>query len=286
MTFKSLFTMTAAGLWLALLPAGADVGPLQMFKGGGVVAPKSPHRAIRLDSQEVVIRLRESSYVVNAVFNLSNTGNTTREWIGFPKWVASRVESYPTFMRFEGSANGQELEFDEAWDLTGGQKLRRSMSGLEFMSLARRPMKEQRQWLVSHVTFPGHRMNTIRIRYEAPYSGKHFREAAYIYGTGSSWKDNIGRAVFVIDSSEVGGIEKISVRFVTGSGRRIDRKTVRTLGRPMLKNVMRYELSDFDPPQSARLAIKLNTGFSPVKNNYVRPPRTIADPRPNPHVSE
>ena len=66
-----LLALTAAALLLAPFPGGADIGPLQVFKGSGVVAPRSPHQSIRLDSQEVVIRVHRTIYLVDAVFNFS-----------------------------------------------------------------------------------------------------------------------------------------------------------------------------------------------------------------------
>jgi hypothetical protein len=263
----SFLALIAIELFLTVLPTGADVGPLQMFKGGGVVAPQSEHHSIRLESQQVIIRLKERSYAVDVDFNLFNTGETITEWIGFPKWVASRTASYPTFIRFEGSVNGKQIKFNEEWDLSGGARLRWNMSNQEFGHLAGRPMKEEWQWLVSQVTFPGHARTAIRVTYEAPYYGKGFYEGSYIYGTGSLWKDNIGKAVFIIDSTEVGGTEKIST-YLQG----LD-------ARPISKNVLRYEQIDFKPHFEAHLKIKLNEWLGLRKADYVRM-RKVVGPVP------
>ncbi len=37
-----------------------------------------------MNSEQVVIRLKEKSYTVDAVFEFINDGDTTTEWIGFP----------------------------------------------------------------------------------------------------------------------------------------------------------------------------------------------------------
>jgi len=231
-----------------------------------------------LDSQEVIIRLKTFSYVVDVVFNLFNTGDTTTEWTGFPKWVASRVNLYPTFIKVEGAVNGRQIKFDEEWDLSGSTRLRSGMSHEEFFHLAHRPMKEERQWLVSRVTFPGHAGTTICVTYEAPYSyaSRHYREASYIYGTGSLWKDNIGKAVFIVDSTEVGGTEKIST-YLEGLA-----------PRPISKNVLRYELRDFKPHIEAHFRIGLKELVG-RKADYVRiKALNIAPkvPHPQPNVPD
>lgn len=256
-----------------LIPASsvADVGPLQMFKGGGVVAPQSPHLSIRLDSQEVTIRLKKQSYMVDVVFWLSNPGETTTEWIGFPKWTASRTPLFPTFMSFRGSVNGSELEFDEKWDGSGSTQPKWAMSSKEFGHLAGKPMKEQRKWLVSRATFPGHARTTVRVTYEAPYFGKMHQQACYIYGTGSLWKDNIKKAVFIIDGTEIGGTEKISAFFETVFGGTRIGGNVRSPARPVLKNVLQYEIRNFKPHPEACLSIKLKQSLYLHKKNYVRP---------------
>ncbi len=218
------------------LPRGSDLAAIQ----GGVVAPKSPHQSIRMGSEEVIIRLKSYSYVVQAVFNFFNEGETTTEWTGIPKWVASRIPSFPTFIRFKGSVNGKEIVFNGEWDISGGARV---ISKLESVrrKLSKEPMKHKRQWLVSQVTFPGHANTTIRVTYEAPYSRGGLR-ASYIYGTGALWKDKIGKAVFVVDSTAVGGKTQVVTNFDEDLG-----YMKRVVRRPISNSVVKYELSDFEP---------------------------------------
>lgn len=237
-----------------------------MFKGGGGVAPKSNHQTIRLDSQEVVIRLKKGSYVVNVVFSLFNTGETTTEWIGFPKWTASRTPSFPTFITFQGWVNGKKIDFNEKWGSAGGNRTKFNMSHKAFSYFASKPMKEEHKWLVSQATFPGHAQTLIRVTYEAPYYGKGHTQASYIYGTGSLWKDNIQKAVFIIDSTEVGGSEAISTYFEPRSWSKSAGHAVKAVARPLLKNLLRYEIRDFEPDPGAYFRIQFK------KSNYMRPP--------------
>lgn len=248
----SLFALMATGLLLAPLSTGADVRPLEKFKGGGVIAPESPHQSIRLDSQEVIIRLGSESYVVDIVFNLFNTGGTTTEWTGFPKWAAPRTDSLPTFMRFEGSVNGRQIPFHEELERTGDKRPHWNMSLADGLGSAERPLKTKRQWLVSKITFPGHPSTTIRVRYEAPYYGSGISIASYLYGTGSLWKGNIGKAVFIVDSTEVRGTRSVSARFEDGSA------YVKSAQRPLSHYVVEYELRDFEPHPEAYFWVSLS----------------------------
>jgi hypothetical protein len=282
---RFLVTVLATALICASFTADGDIGPLQMFKGSGVVAPQSPHQSIRLDSQEVVIRLERTSYVVDVVFRLFNTGETKTEWIGFPKWVASRVDSYPTFMRFDGSINGRPLKFNEEWDLSGGEILRNSFSIEEYTRLAQKPMNTERHWLVSQATFPGHERTTICVSYEAPYDGKGYREASYVYGTGSLWKGNIGKAVFIVDSSSLDSKETISTDFVRRVGSSPIPENVKSVPKQISKNKLRYEIRDFEPHPEAYFWIKVS-GWLGSRPALYSPPPPQPPPLPTPVKSK
>ena len=288
MTFirGSFVALMATGFFLAPLPVGANIGPLQMFKGGGVVVPLSPHQSIRLDSEQVIISLGERSYAVDAVFNLFNTGETTTECVGFPKWVASRTPTYPTFISFQGSVNGRPIEFNEKWDPSGGSK----PSFEEWRNFRIAVNEEERQWVVSQVTFSGHATTTIRVTYEAPYNyANGYREASYIYGTGALWKDNIRKAVFIVDSSGLGGTEKISTYFEHGFGSQTTSANVKSAPRPIWKNSVRYEIKDFKPHPEAHIRIKGNrfrggvyqkAHFGRLPLIYPPPPPMLPPPKP------
>lgn len=245
----SLLSLIVTGLLMSSLLALANVGPIKTFLGGGVVAPEHPHKSIRLESEEVTIRLKHDSYVVDAVFHLFNTGETTTQWTGFPKWAASRTGVFPTFMRFAASVNGTEMPFDEEWDPSGGKSRYRSLSVAEKRNLSAEAPKKERQWLVSRITFPGRAKTTILVTYEAPYQWRG-SFASYVYGTGALWKDTIGKAVFMVNATEVGGIAKISTSFHDGSVQ------VKYARRPISDNVVKYELTDFEPHPEARFYVK------------------------------
>lgn len=257
-----LIACLAAGLCFCPLHTAADIAPVIMiFKGGGALAPKSPHKRIRLDSQEVVIRLNPHDYRVDAQFNLFNEGEAVTEWIGFPKWAESRLDCYPTFNYFKGSINGKGIEFTDTAESCRGRRPPRPGSHGDWRRLADRPLKGQGQWLASRVTFPRHARAMIHITYCADYYGKHDYQALYVYGTGSLWKGKIGKAVFIVDSTGRRATHEIAVHFHfrKGSESGIFGQDMKSQPRPMTirKNVLRFELRDFDPDRRAYLSIKI-----------------------------
>ncbi len=266
-----------AGLILAPLPIYANVGPLYELKGSGVVAPESPHNNIRMDSEIVIIRLKSDSYMVEAVFNLFNTGATSTEWIGFPHWVASRTGSFPGFIRFKGSVNGKEITFNPETEHTREPPHSSPTSFPEKSVVGPGGMAEMHQWLVGRVTFPGRAETTIAVTYQAPYAAGYggWYNESYIYGTGHLWKGEIKEAVFVIDSTALGGTEKNSTHFEQRVG-------ATPVARPLLKNIVTYHLKDFKPHPEAYFRIQ--TQMSPwdwMKAKVLKQPTDrLGFPRP------
>jgi hypothetical protein len=207
---------------------------------GGGASPMSAHSTIRMDSEEVTIRLQKDGYTVDAIFHFFNTGETTKEWVGFPKrgmGSSATFTGIQDFMQFQTWVGDQPVLFREEREFWTRVPI--------FLRGIFSYIVEDRRWLVKEVTFPGHTETTTRVKYEAHY---HFSEgniAFYIYGTGSYWRDNIGRATFIVDASEIGGTKKIKVNLTEQSRRQMTEDTVT------------YELKDFDPPADATLKISL-----------------------------
>jgi hypothetical protein len=79
-------TLLALVLLLPSFALAWSVGnsaPLQA--SGGMVAPKAPHETIRMEAEEVTMRLEKDGYTVEAVFVMANSGEAITEWVGFPK---------------------------------------------------------------------------------------------------------------------------------------------------------------------------------------------------------
>ncbi len=240
--FRLLQCLIVSALVLSPQPGITDITPIDYSPPptGGGISPKSPHPAIRLDDQEVIVRLKPYTYTVDAIFHLFNTGETSTEWIGFPKNSTGRspgpLGRVDDFIRFEGSVNGQTIAFTEERDLIKGA--RATQVGI----LSRG--KNHDGWLVGEGAFPGHAKTTIRVRYETRYGncGMGCSKAVYIYGTGGYWKDRIGKAVFIIDSTQKGGLDRADARF---SGHETKKYGIRR--RLISKNIAKCEIRNFEP---------------------------------------
>jgi hypothetical protein len=204
----------------------------------GAASPKKDQPNIRMDAEQVIIRLRKLTYTVDATFQFFNTGPTVTEWVGFPE------EGGAEFTRFESRVEGKQVQVSEERDVG---IVDRVLSGLARYVLGRTDFTEGRlrnRWLVHRATFPGGTQTNIRVKYEAHLSGEAMN---YVIGTGSYWKDLIGRAVFVIDAADIGGIGCANAKF-HDLGATPDPEVISS-------NVLKFELTNFKPPPKAGLAV-------------------------------
>jgi ankyrin repeat protein len=243
----SLYLLVSA-MVLSPLPGRTDITPMDYSPPptGGGVSPKSPHQTIRLDDQEVIIRLKRFTYTVDAVFHLSNTGEATMEWIGFPKNSMGRppgpLGKISDFIRFEVSVNDTIVPFTEERELV--KKVDTPLKTLRSQRV------KHSGWLMGRATFPGNATTTIRVKYESYYDncGMGCDKATYIYGTGGYWKDSIGRATFIVDSTERGGAATAHAHF---SESETDRYLIHR--RLISDNLEKYELRNFEPSPAGQL---------------------------------
>ncbi len=220
----------------------ANQTPLHVVGGG--VTPTSQHETVRMDSEQVIIRLGQRSYTVDAVFHLFNTGETVTEWVGFPKRRVKLTGGWlqqPNFVRFDTWVDGRHVEVSELRDGRANVSLWENLVSLSYrlgQLIYRFPPLEpmRNEWIEQRVTFPRHARTTIRTIYEAEYSYPVLpRGAFYIFGTGRYWKDGIGEATFVIDCTDVGGTGKVDVDFRVAPGPKIISENVITFDARRLK---------------------------------------------------
>ncbi len=223
MARSSIFSFTLLLIALLCSPCALRANPAPFPIAGGTVAAKSPHETIRMDAEDVTIRMGKGrTYMVDAVYLMFNTGDETTEWVGFPRGVEYDSEmELPQFVQFHAWVDGRKVPFT----------------------------KEGKQWLAGRVTFPGHTRTVIRVMYEANYSEQFLyrgiRYADYIVGTGSLWKDNIGTAIFTVDASAIGGTGSLYADIKAPHCRKL-----RT------EQVLRFEVRDFKPERDATLRIE------------------------------
>jgi hypothetical protein len=198
-----------------------DMAPLIPQASGGAVSPVSDHASIRMDSEQVIMRLEEDSYSVDAEFLFYNSGNTLSELVGFPDvdYLTTEHNDGPTnYIRFETWVNGKKAEIINDDPNRNAPRDKISYTNVPDKS----HLRENKPWLVHHVQFPGHAYTKIRTKYQSRYSVFLERvRAIYVIGTGRNWKDQIGKAVFIIDSSGVGGAENVEINFPMAPGPRL-----------------------------------------------------------------
>jgi hypothetical protein len=212
----------------------------------GRVTPAN-HAEISLRSEQVIIRLKEHSYVVDAVFQLFNHGDITTVWVGIPKpasgpapWSGMPPPSY-RLIRLDTWIDGKNVAFSLEQD--------GSSHAADYMRINEPKTDANSRWLVRQITFNGHKITLVRISYAANYRTTAAVDIVrYNIGIALNWKDKIGKASFIVDSAEVSDKEKsISFRYSS-----IHRQ------RKLSDNVVRYELANFSPHPAALLSIYVN----------------------------
>jgi hypothetical protein len=184
MRYLGLLLFLLTGM-LPCSPLSGEANDAPILVMGGSASPKGPHHSIRMESEEVTIRLLENSYTVDAVFRFFNDGETITEWVGFPKHGSGYDFFFRTqdFIQFETWVNDQKVQFTEKLDPLHYLKL--LLDNINIFST--HGVKDNR-WMAKYVTFPGRAVTTSRVRYEAKYIWPPGKCALYIYGTGSLWK--------------------------------------------------------------------------------------------------
>ena len=230
-----------AGSLFSVNPAGGDFSPLVL--NGGSPSPAGPHKTISMESEVVAIRLKPSSYTVDASFCFINTGATTTELIGFPKTGYGDYPGPDDISSFHAWADGRMLPLlqPDAFAKQRGNSPAHPAYPFSF---------SDSKWIVTRATFSGQGKTTLRARYEASYRRAGGNSIArYTIGTGRFWKGKIGKAVFIIDCSRVGGAKQALAEIPTNPGARL-------LG----DNVVTYTMVNFEPAPHEELTIWSHCG--------------------------
>jgi uncharacterized protein len=255
-SFRLLVYVFVSALMLAPQPGRADITPIDYTPppSGGGVSPRNPHPSIRLDDQEVIIRLKRGEYTVDAVFHLFNTGEKSTEWIGFPKNPAGRLPGplgrVDDFIRFDVWVNGNKVPFADERDLIkSAQNVLQGLRGRRVQYTG---------WLMGQASFPGHVTTTIRVSYASRYGncGMNCAKAVYIYGTGGYWKDNIGKATFIVDGMQRGGAQWAGASF---GATETDKYLIHR--RLLSESLAQYEIRDFEPSPDGALTFMFTSRF-------------------------
>ncbi len=200
----------------------------------GAPAPRHPLQTIRMDGQEVILRLGETSFAMDALFQFYNTGEATNEWVGFP-WRGNVCANGrlldPAVLLFDTWIDGRKVKVDEESDLLPSSEFFHGVSPPWIRCGYPRHYTYDR-WLMTKVTFPGHSRTTIRVSYEDTYG---FGITSLQQEATSYWKDRIRHLIFTVDASGIGGTTSL---FSTLGGEGLCRIT---------QNLVRHEMQEFKP---------------------------------------
>lgn len=182
---------------------GCSVVPIDL-KGNAAVSVPAPE-SIRMESQELVIRLARQYYEVDAVFRLFNTGKTSTQRIGFPK-PGSGPYDYSTygFVSFDAWIDGRKVGVLQERDVVESRlgDHERSVAALT---------GSKPGYIVGEVTFPSGAVTTVRVRYRARYHKySAYHQVSCGLGPGLFWQGNVKRVVVLIDASRVDGAARVS----------------------------------------------------------------------------
>ena len=235
----------------------ANDAPIHLI-GGGATPRFRSSQTIRMEAEEVIIRLGQKTYRVDATFHFFNTGKTEERLVGFPKrgmgyW--GEFKGTKPFIRFETWVNDVKTDFVE-------EPGSASISGHKYLPDLIATIKDNKddsfflkddRWLVKHVKFDGQKRTTTRVLYEAEYQelyGGGCLAAYYIYGTGAYWKEAIGNAKFIVDDSDKPQDKSVLISFPAGSEKRYQAKK-----RQLSPTMTEYQVLNFEPDVEDQLFI-------------------------------
>lgn len=222
---KYIYVFVATGL-IILFHSGLGrtaLGPIVLKEGA--VLPLSTHSTIRMESQNVTIRIGSTSYTVDAVFRFFNTGETVRQWVGIPQYVKDASFAF-VFKPFEAWIDDRKVSFSTSDDYRASKPYSPPSGG--------------GRWKIKEVTFSGHDETVIRLRYEAPL--KHQGSGYYMYGNGSCWKDKMSKLILTIDHTAIPETKNFTAEIAGSPG-----------PRRMSPSILRFEVNDVKPISKATL---------------------------------
>jgi hypothetical protein len=217
--------------------------------GSSVEVIDNNNTNISMQNEVINITLHKGYYEVDVTFNFFNNGPNETVLLGFPvetdTLTGSFDEKTDTINDFRSYINGNLLSEYTFRD--------ESSSNNDYYTI-------YKKWYLREVTFTANAQTVSRVTYKAPYSyAGFFSFAGYIYGTGRSWKGNIGKMTVYINHGDDILIEDVSLEpYATVNGVPIPKREYafswEANGR------YKYEMVNFKPS----LFDKINIGIRQV----------------------
>lgn len=243
-----------------MIPTSAfcDDALLQVY-GGGLKLQDGESTNIKMEAETVKIILGKNDYTVDATFEFFNYGKTTIAQVGFPKsgyGYAPGFKGVANFNSFETWGNGRKTNVKE---ILGEVRFNHKKADKEKIDEIKKGHLsgwfEETRWLTKSVTFVANAKTITRVRYEASYDGRRDEKyGEYLYGTGRSWKETIGKANFIIKASP--GVTLLWAKFTeNGYYQNIRKYEFRRLG----EYEYEYVLRDIEPKENENLKFLTST---------------------------
>lgn len=185
---KSLFILYVVFLGFSLFANDTFFS----LSGGNLVPVTDENTLIEMKEEVITLNFTSNYYEVTVDFTFVNTGNTKELTIGFPFFAPGNLGS-GTIFDFECWTNGEKTSYTDkpisrSWDYENQPKLENAYT--------------------RNITFEKNEITTTKIKYKSTYSSNinieknglshAFWDGYYLYGTGSSWKNSIGKIRLVI----------------------------------------------------------------------------------------
>lgn len=187
---KSLFLIFILGF---VLNSNFFANDTYFFTSGGNLQPTTEKNiSIRMKEEVINIVCEKNYYKVTVDFDFENTGNGTTLSVGFPFFEVG-VGGHGKIFDFECWTNGIKTEYKD-------MLIDREFSNTNYGGNFDEP--ELINAYVREITFPKNSITKTRITYKSEYgrdTGGYIIK--YLYGTGSSWKDTIGKITVIVENN-------------------------------------------------------------------------------------
>jgi hypothetical protein len=141
--------------------------------GGSYTLLDSKNQNVQMVSENIKIDLYVNYYEMNIEFIFYNHGNTVELIVGFPEYSYG-TGNVTNIRNFETSINNDTVEFEIVQNADRSSRIK--------------------LWYVKNVIFEANNYTVSRVHYRADYAGYGpYKGVEYLYGTGSTWKDQINR---------------------------------------------------------------------------------------------
>ncbi len=174
---------------------------------GGTLIPQSEKDiSVEMKEEVITINCQNSFYEVTVDFTFYNHGDTVNLVVGFPFFVPGITNQPAKIFGFKCWTDGIETSFEDlpiirSFDLDKKYELENAYART--------------------VSFEKGKFTTTKISYKATYPGGMggYETASYLYGTGSSWKNSIGKITLrIINNLNNLFLSSITMGSVQGKG--------------------------------------------------------------------